>query len=52
MMKSVKKMPVCKNEFTNTEEITTNIFAKALRQKLGISQRMMAKMLGLSEKNH
>ncbi|WP_300957629.1 helix-turn-helix domain-containing protein [Faecalibaculum rodentium] len=49
-MKSVKKMPVCKNEFTNTEAITTNDFAKALRQKLGLSQRMMAKMLGLSEK--
>ncbi|WP_363321284.1 helix-turn-helix domain-containing protein, partial [Faecalibaculum rodentium] len=43
-------MPVCKNEFTNTEAITTNDFAKALRQKLGLSQRMMAKMLGLSEK--
>lgn len=49
-MNSVKKMPVCKNEFTNTEVITTNDFAKALRQKLGLSQRMMAKMLGLSEK--
>ncbi|WP_276814299.1 helix-turn-helix domain-containing protein [Faecalibaculum rodentium] len=49
-IEALKKMPVCKNEFTNTEEITTNSFAKALRQKLGLSQRMMAKMLGLSEK--
>ncbi len=49
-IEALKKMPVCKNEFTNTEEITTNSFAKTLRQKLGLSQRMMAKMLGLSEK--
>lgn len=46
----LKKIPICKNIFTDTEELTTPTFVKELRHKLVLSQRMMAKTLGLSEK--
>ncbi|MEY8310366.1 helix-turn-helix domain-containing protein [Erysipelotrichaceae bacterium 51-3] len=46
----LSEMPVYQNEITNTESLTTNEFARNLRKSLGLSQRMFAKALGISEK--
>lgn len=46
----LSQMPVYRNEITDTEHVTTNEFAKKLRKSLGLSQRMFAKALGISEK--
>ncbi len=48
--KSLNQMPVYENTYVKTESLTSNDFCKKLRQKLSLSQRIFAKILGISEK--
>lgn len=46
----LRTMPKYSNEWTDTQKITDSAFTKQLREKLGLSQKLFARVLGLSEK--
>lgn len=46
----LQTMPHYTNEWSETQETTTPAFLKQLRKKLGLSQRVFARVLGVSEK--
>lgn len=48
--KKLKSLKGFKTEIIDTESITTNVFVKNLRNKLNMSQRVFARVLGISEK--